>query len=269
MEKIEWLIDKLKRQYDAASGTAAMLSTLQLLQQELTEHSAGSPTFATVQRISVVMPAPQWNTHATDELDAYETESLRSEDEKKVVFELEPFADEEADEEALDNEMTEELKPTYSENSVETPPVHTSFLSEETNAVSEPVEHPFKEGPLVSVTPPPSVQATVMPNPVPETDKKSLNDLHEAPLPEIYNRYHEPIKDLKKAISINDRYQYINNLFKGDETFFDRSIKTINNFNIYSEAEYWIRREVSVKYGWEESDRLVQQFYDLVSRRFA
>lgn len=76
------------------------------------------------------------------------------------------------------------------------------------------------------------------------------------------------IQDLKKGIGINDRFRFIKSLFRGDESLFDRSIKTINNFNILPEAEYWIQRELVIKLGWNEDDELVQEFYNLVNRRF-
>ncbi|MCU0388045.1 MAG: hypothetical protein MUE71_05515 [Chitinophagaceae bacterium] len=76
------------------------------------------------------------------------------------------------------------------------------------------------------------------------------------------------INDLRKAISINDRFRFIKSLFRGDETLYDRSIKTINNFNILPEAQYWIQRELVIKLGWNDEDELVQTFYDLVGRRF-
>lgn len=78
-----------------------------------------------------------------------------------------------------------------------------------------------------------------------------------------------PIKDLKKAIGINDRYVFINELFRGDEIMYERSIKTINSFSIYPEAEYWIERELKVKLGWEEHRETTRQFYQLVRRRFS
>jgi hypothetical protein len=79
-----------------------------------------------------------------------------------------------------------------------------------------------------------------------------------------------PVKDLKKAIGINERYQYINDLFRGDENMFDRSIKTINSFNIYPEAEFWIQRELKIKLGWPDGTHpTVQQFDNLIRRRFA
>ncbi|MBX2931134.1 MAG: hypothetical protein KF781_04185 [Chitinophagaceae bacterium] len=78
-----------------------------------------------------------------------------------------------------------------------------------------------------------------------------------------------PVKDLKKAIGINDRYVFINELFRGDEDMYERSIKTINGFSIYPEAEYWIQRELKIKLGWEEVSETVQNFNQLVKRRFS
>lgn len=76
------------------------------------------------------------------------------------------------------------------------------------------------------------------------------------------------IADLRRGFAINDRFRFIKSLFRGDETLFDRSVKTINNFNILPEAQYWIQRELVIKLGWNEEDELVQEFYSLVSRRF-
>jgi hypothetical protein len=80
---------------------------------------------------------------------------------------------------------------------------------------------------------------------------------------------HEPIKDLRKAIGINDRFVFINDLFRGDEAMYERSIKTINSFHIFPEAEYWINRELIVKLGWNKDHEIVGHFYHFVKRRFA
>ncbi len=78
-----------------------------------------------------------------------------------------------------------------------------------------------------------------------------------------------PIKDLKKAIGVNERFLYLNELFRGDEAMYERSIKTINAFNVYPEAELWIRRELKLKLGWDEKYQTVKQFDQLIKRRFA
>ena len=87
---------------------------------------------------------------------------------------------------------------------------------------------------------------------------------------EVASRLKEgPIKDLRKAIGINDQYLFINELFRGDQTMYERSIKTINGFNIYGEAELWIKRELKLKLGWNESSDVVQLFDQLIKRRFS
>lgn len=78
-----------------------------------------------------------------------------------------------------------------------------------------------------------------------------------------------PIRELKKAIGINDRYLFINELFNGDEAMFDRSLKTLDQFISLQDAESWIRRELSVKIGWKEDNPVVGQFTQLLKRRFS
>jgi hypothetical protein len=77
-----------------------------------------------------------------------------------------------------------------------------------------------------------------------------------------------PVRDLRKAIGLNDKYLFINELFRGDEIMYERSIKTINAFNMYPEAEYWIQRELKTKIGWSNENETVKLFDQLVKRRF-
>lgn len=101
-------------------------------------------------------------------------------------------------------------------------------------------------------------------------NESSLNDRLKAEQNEVSTKLNQdPIKDLRKAFSVNDRMMFVNELFKGDEIAFDRSIKTINNYSIYPEADYWIRRELKLKYAWDQSNPLVQEFDQLVRRRFS
>jgi hypothetical protein len=111
---------------------------------------------------------------------------------------------------------------------------------------------------------------------------QELNDLIGSGSPSINDRLKEtgsvdrgsqlkgsPVKELRKAIGVNDRFVFINELFRGDEPMYERSIKTINNFRILPEAEYWMERELKIKLGWDDSREIVKHFYQLVSRRFS
>ncbi|MHA4846321.1 hypothetical protein ACX0G7_19245 [Flavitalea antarctica] len=98
----------------------------------------------------------------------------------------------------------------------------------------------------------------------------SLNDKLKEQVLEVGHRLTDaPIKDLKKAIGINDRFVFINELFRGDEVMYERSLKTINGFRIMAEAEYWIERELKVKLGWDDMKETTRHFYQLVKRRFS
>jgi len=100
--------------------------------------------------------------------------------------------------------------------------------------------------------------------------KESLNDRLKENRSELMHSLKEtPIRDLRKGIGINDRFVFISELFRGDEPMYERSIKTINSFNIYPEAEYWMNRELQIKLGWDDTKEIVKHFYQLVKRRFA
>ena len=100
-------------------------------------------------------------------------------------------------------------------------------------------------------------------------EEVSLNDKLKANnAPELASKLQEePIHDLRKAININDRYQFISELFRGDETMYERSIKTINSFNVYQEANYWIQREMIYKLGWDDNNPVVKHFNQLACFR--
>jgi len=101
-------------------------------------------------------------------------------------------------------------------------------------------------------------------------EPESLNDKLRQGRTELIEVLKEsPVKDLRKAIGINDRFVFIRELFQGDEVMYERSVRTINNFNIFPEADYWINRELRIKLGWSNDNPAVQHFYQLVKRRFS
>ena len=102
------------------------------------------------------------------------------------------------------------------------------------------------------------------------TSASSLNDKLRSDVVDLKSTLNDsPVRDLRKAIGLNDRYVFINQLFRGDEVMYERSLKTINGFRILPEAEYWMERELKVKLGWDENRETTRHFYQLVKRRFS
>lgn len=77
-----------------------------------------------------------------------------------------------------------------------------------------------------------------------------------------------PIADLSKAIGINQKYQFINELFKQNADHYNQVIGELNKCNNYKEALTIVRQDPAQQYNWEEDDRNVLAFMDLVERRY-
>lgn len=230
MERIQILISKLKEQAEQNASPSQMLVTVQMLQNELYQLQAtGNHTLGT-SKVAVMLP-------------------------KTVNISLSEQVTEKTNGKVENYSMVDEETTAYSRSRA------SSRKTEPSNLLFDPLfeiptlshQHGVKEiNEMVSL------------------QSESLNDRLKQDKTEVVEVLkHEPIKDLRKAIGINDRFVFINELFRGDEPMYERSIKTINSFHIFPEAEYWINRELVVKLGWDKDSEIVRHFYQLVKRRFS
>ena len=245
MERVSTLIKKLQRQLDEKAPAQMLLHTVQMLQAELQSQSAIKKE-VNQEKVSVIMPA-SFNVFQAREP---QTQSRPNISEEKVIEVLQ------VDEKEIEEELEQIKRNAEAVNSMVT------------NARPPFVYDPMEDVPTLShQTPLPKTNFSK--NEIPFEYPESLNDRLKEIKIELSDKLTDaPIKDLKKAIGINDRFLFINELFRGDEDMYERSIKTIQNFSILAEAEYWIRRELKVKIGWLDSDPIVKQFDQLVRRRF-
>jgi len=117
------------------------------------------------------------------------------------------------------------------------------------------------------VTNPTKVESTPQKVIVPDT---SVNDRLRDEKPVLADTMQGgPIKDLRKGISLNERYQLVKELFEGDERRFDVAIKTINAFSILAEAQFWMDKELRSKPGWPAQSPSAQLLDQLIKRRFS
>jgi len=76
----------------------------------------------------------------------------------------------------------------------------------------------------------------------------------------------QPIKDLKSAIGLNQKFLFMNDLFEGENEIFNNAINKINSFNTLPEAIAFIDSDLSS--AWDKENSSVLNFMDLVERRF-
>ncbi|MGB4844577.1 MAG: hypothetical protein WBP16_08940 [Ferruginibacter sp.] len=253
MERVETLLKKLQDQFTDKVPPEQLLLTVQMLQAELLHLQANTAaTFTnhaaavTVSSIGSAVNNPQINgsTGVKEE----KTVEVLQVDEAELEAELEEIK---RNAEAR-QKISVQNKPHIFYETEEDIPTLTHQQQPPEIVVAEPVSKEINE----------SVNHHTASASVNERLKQSKIDLGDT-LTEV------PIRDLRKAIGVNDRFLFINELFRGDEAFYERSIKTINSFSIFPEAEYWIQRELKVKNGWNDRNEIVIQFYQLVKRRFS
>lgn len=255
MERIQVLIDKLQLQSKQQESASSMLVTLNLLQNELMALQKTSKTLGT-SKVSVVMPYSSVNNGISID------EKLS---EQAIIQKVKP-------EPIVESKPEKAPLVTYgrpAEIDYQLPKNSVPGVLKETTKQPIPVYDHYQEAALEA----PTLLQQQIHKEVHElisSQEESLNDRLKQDKKELAHVLKEaPVKDLRKAIGVNDKFVFISELFRGDEQSYERSIKTINTFHILPEAEYWINRELKVKLGWNDTNDVVQHFYQLVRRRFS
>jgi hypothetical protein len=268
MERVNALINKLQEQSEQHASAADLLNTVQQLQAELVYHitsPAAAPVLpAGASKVAVMMPSANYaNGNVGYAREANGTNGGGYSNGNSQNGRYQPMP------------VQKEIPP-QKETPVQIPvqrelPVQKEIPARQEMPVQQEISHNWPLDPLREV---PTLAHQEQP-------AKELNDsigqLHvslndrlrttQAELADVLTEI--PVKDLKKAIGINDRYVFVNELFRGDEAMYERSLKTINAFRILPEAEYWMERELKVKLGWDDGKTTTQHFYQLVKRRFS
>ncbi len=80
-----------------------------------------------------------------------------------------------------------------------------------------------------------------------------------------------PIKDLTKAMGINERMFTIKELFGGNQDKFKTVMSTINKLSSYEEAKEYLLNGVATELEWDSEDnyKKADKFVKLVQRRFS
>jgi hypothetical protein len=239
MQRVDTLIKKLQEQFAAQLPASQLLLTVQMLEAELShlKMTAGS------ENSSMISVAIQ---HGISPLQ-------KKSPEEKTVEVLQ------VDEAAIEAELEEIKRNAAAMQKIggQNKP-NLAFDRDEEDQIIPTLAHH-----LSKTVPKKEINESIA------TAGASLNDKLKQTKIDLGDTLTEaPVRDLKKVIGVNDRFLYINELFRGDENMYERSIKTINGFSILPEAEYWIQRELKVKLAWNDDNETVQQFTQLVKRRF-
>jgi len=251
MERLQQLINQLQEQFDRKVDPSQMLQTVRLLEAELALLSTQAATNKGSAKVAVMMPS-----------------SMKIYTGQAAMQELKTAAGGAGSTAAA--AVVAEPPPV----SGVPPPPEVRLAPDPGNpprpAAKDPEKGPWPFDPLADIPTLAHQQKPRELNDVIGNNGSSLNDRLRSDRLELKAALNDtPVRDLKKAIGVNDRFVFINQLFRGDEVMYERSLKTINGFRILPEAEYWMERELKVKLGWDENRETTKHFYHLVRRRFS
>jgi len=126
-----------------------------------------------------------------------------------------------------------------------------------------PNEEPVVEMPVMTVVTEAPVREEVKP-------MVSLNDTFKENASQqatIAKKLEEsPIADLKKNISLNQRFQFCKDLFKGNNQEYEVTLEKLNNTN--RDDAMRVIQTLRDKYSWNPDSMAVRDFTDLVNRRY-
>ena len=292
MENVGTLIDKLKELFIQEAENADLLATTQLLLAELqlqqksqiskiSSNSRGKKDdltgwlfdFAEEIKNTETVPAISTVPNLPNEMIASEVPENQNEVNDLVdqeINNIEPILDEEAIENIvapINQEASSIIDFTEALESTKLTVIPDNDLLSKSIYLPEVPNHNIQESSPIAKAP---IKEVFELNDILHEGLPSLNDQLKPNNIALSDTFHkESITDLNKAIVLNDRYVFINELFRGDEVMYERSLKTINGFTTMLEAQSWIQRELKVKLGWNESSSTVAQFDQLINRRFS
>jgi hypothetical protein len=249
MERLQQLISQLQEQFDRKVDPSQMLQTVRLLEAELATLSTQAAAARTSAKVAVMMPS-----------------SMKIYTGQAAMQELKTAS-------AGAATASVAAPAVASTGPASVPPAPEIRLAPDPGNPPRPAKDergPWPYDPLAEIPTLAHQQKPRELNDVIGSNGSSLNDRLKSNVLELKSALNDtPVRDLKKAIGVNDRFVFISQLFRGDEAMYERSLKTINSFRILPEAEYWMERELKVKLGWDETRDATKQFYQLVRRRFS
>lgn len=79
-----------------------------------------------------------------------------------------------------------------------------------------------------------------------------------------------PIKDIFRAMGLNERIFTQNELFGGSSEIFRQTVERLNGFTTFAEAKSYLQSTIAQEYNWHNSERreIAHNFVQLVHRRY-
>lgn len=97
----------------------------------------------------------------------------------------------------------------------------------------------------------------ILPKQVPASNRKTETSAHENTV---------QVEDIRELVGINEKFQFINELFEGILNEYNAAMNQLNNYPSYNEAEAYLN-SVKAIYKWDDENPVVEKFFSIVRRK--
>ncbi|MEN8139236.1 MAG: hypothetical protein ABFR62_12460 [Bacteroidota bacterium] len=108
-----------------------------------------------------------------------------------------------------------------------------------------------------------------------KVDSKAVESQKEEDIPQslhesmaLQKSLHDELKKTSVQIGLNDRIAFVKELFDGNQQDFNRVLSQVNSFNNYSEVEEFIDNYVKPEHDWDNQEKYVDRFMEIIGSKF-
>lgn len=190
------------------------------------------------------------------------------ENESLVTFDFE----EKSADELFDRPLTEEeMRVIDEKTTLKTVPVEESDVHWDKSEAVENLQHVVSEEPLEEFQANETEEEPVSHS---ESDlpPPTLNEILSAQSSQntVSSQFNQrQSKDLKGLISLNDKLQFVRDLFNGYSLAYSEAIELLNRFDNFESADNFLQQNYALKNSWVEKQDVVDKFYEILNRRFS
>ena len=141
----------------------------------------------------------------------------------------------------------------------------------ETVKQQEPIKEDVPTQESIKITPPVVTDRPTTSSNISQKSANSINDkhIHSSEPNSLGDKLgRTPISDLKKAIGINQKFLFINELFQQNADEYNASVDFINKADSLDDAQIYINSKLISRYNWDLENKHVENFMELVERKF-
>jgi hypothetical protein len=275
LENLQSLTNRMKN----SSGIHQI--DIDLLQQKTRDLYEQIMTLETVSFKPVEEETVTENEETSVEKDAFtesepEQENIEPQLSEEQIIEEEEIALEEAKTESVNREAEPEPEPEIepeleAEETVDEPVNHVELEEENIE------EEAYEDVEIQNVEEEPVAVEAEIPEPKTTLDlfagsgDESLGAAlsHKATQPNLGEKLeHAPVGDLREAIGINDKFQFINELFNGDMDQYNKVLDELNSFASLQGALTYLS-ELSVQYDFQKTGMAFQRLKAMLNKKYA